>query len=42
MRIKALVATRARYTAVCVVAAIATTLVFAFRRGQDVNWDQLN
>ena len=42
MRIKALVATRAGYTATCVVAAIATTLVFAFRRGQDVNWDQLN
>src|SRR5580698_10613356 len=42
MRIKAPVATRAGYTASCVVAAIATTLVFAFRRGQDVNWDQLN
>ncbi len=42
MRIKALVATRGGYTATCVVAAIATTLVFAFRRGQDVNWDQLN
>jgi hypothetical protein len=42
MRIKALVATRSGYTATCVVAAIATTLVFAFRRGQDVNWDQLN
>jgi hypothetical protein len=42
MRIKALVATRAGYTATCVVAAIVTTLVFAFRRGQDVNWDQLN
>jgi len=42
MRIKALVATRTGYTATCVVAAIGTTLVFAFKRGQDVNWDQLN
>jgi hypothetical protein len=42
MRIKALVATRSGYTATCVVAAIITTLVFTFRRGQDVNWDQLN
>jgi hypothetical protein len=42
MRIKALVASPASYTATCVVAAIVTTLVFAFKRGQDVNWDQLN
>jgi hypothetical protein len=42
MRIKALVATRSSYTATCVFAAIVATLVFAFRRGQDVNWDQLN
>lgn len=42
MRIKTLVATRANYTATCVVAAIVTTLVFAFRHGQDANYDQLN
>ncbi len=42
MRIKALVATRASYTATCAVAAIITMWVYAFKRGQDVNWDQLN
>jgi hypothetical protein len=42
MRLKLPVATRVGYTATCSVVAIATTLVFAFRRGQDVNWDQLN
>jgi Glycosyltransferase family 87 len=42
MRLKALIATRARYTATCAVAAIVTTLMFAFKRGQDTNWDQLN
>src|SRR6202034_2128277 len=42
MRIDTLVATRARYTATCIVTALATTLLFAFKRGQDTNWDQLN
>lgn len=41
MRIKGLVATRRGYSATCIVVAIATTLVYAVRRGQDVNWDQL-
>ncbi|MFI4982924.1 MAG: glycosyltransferase 87 family protein, partial [Nevskiales bacterium] len=40
MRIKAIFATRAGYTATCLAVAIGTTLVYAFRRGQDANWDQ--
>jgi len=42
MRINALVATRAGYTASCATVAIGTMLVYAVRRGQDANWDQLN
>ena len=42
MRITALVSTRFGYTAASVTAAVGTTLVFAVRRGQDTNWDQLN
>jgi hypothetical protein len=42
MRIKALVATRASYTATCLVVTIGTMLVYAVRRGQDASWDQLN
>jgi hypothetical protein len=42
MRIKALVATRSGCTVTCLAVAIGTMLVYAFRRGQDASWDQLN
>jgi len=42
MRIRPLFATRVGYTATCLAVAIGTMLVYAVRRGQDANWDQLN
>jgi hypothetical protein len=42
MRLKSPFTTQSGYTAACVVTAIVTTLVFAYRRGQDISWDQLN
>ena len=34
--------TRTRYNTLTLVIAVTTGFVFAFRRGQDANWDQLN